>query len=129
MTKKALPRKKDGIIIGCYIWCQGCRHVHFFPINLAYYNTFPNPEKITKKPVWIFNGDFERPTFTPSLRQYYNRPESHGERAGEEVTTCHNIVTDGKIQFCSDSQHDLKNQTLDLQEIPSDYSLPDDVER
>lgn len=113
--------------MGCYVWCQGCKHVHFFPTDLRFYDLFE--KQPTKKPIWAFNGDFERPTFTPSLRQYYNRLSSHGERAGEEVTTCHNIITEGRIQFCGDSAHELKGQTLDLETIPAEYGLPDDVER
>ena len=124
MGKKAVPLKKGDEVLGCYVWCPGCKHVHFFPTSSAYYEQSNCLRSSSRKPVWSFNGNFERPTFSPSLRQYYNKPGT-----GEEVTTCHNFVTDGKIQFCSDCPHEFKDQTLDLEEIPADYGLPDNAER
>ena len=121
---KAVGRYKDGLVIGVYIWCQGCKHVHLFPTSLAYYDTFDESRKITKKPIWTFNNDFDKPTFTPSLKEYYTHPETKAE-----ITTCHSIVTNGNIQFCADCEHELKNQTLPLEEIPDDYGLPNYVIR
>lgn len=126
MTKKALPLRQDGEVTGCYVWCQGCKHTHFFPTNILYYTRIEQRtgKTLSKKPVWTFNGNYERPTFTPSLRQYYTHPETK-----QEITTCHNIITDGKIQFCDDCPHEFKGQTLELEVIPESYGLPDGVER
>lgn len=52
---------------------------------------------------WAWNGDKEKPTFSPSVRVYNN-----------ERTLCHSFVTDGKIAFCGDSPHALANQTVEL---------------
>lgn len=115
---KAVQHVRDGVLDGYYIWCQGCKHVHFFPLASHYERRDKPP---TKKPVWTFSGSLELPTFSPSLRCYYTHPESKAE-----ITTCHCIVTGGRIQFCADCQHELKGQTLELEFIPGDYGLPPD---
>jgi hypothetical protein len=118
---KCVPHTQQGTLVGYYIWCQGCKCAHYFPVETNLPNvTSPKPTK----PTWTFKGNLERPTFTPSLRHFYHKPASHGEQAGQEVTTCHIVVTDGRIQFCNDCPFALKGQTLDLEEIPADYGLP-----
>lgn len=56
---------------------------------------------------WTFNGDLQKPTFSPSFKQTYFhafKDNAQGKPRGEE-RVCHYIVTDGKIQFCPDSWH------------------------
>ena len=53
-----------------------------------------------------FNGDTEKPTFSPSLM--YNFIPGH---------VCHSFVEDGKIRFLGDCTHPLAGQTVDLLEI------------
>jgi hypothetical protein len=74
---------------GYLIYCPGCKSHHVFDTR------------------WTFNGDFEQPTFSPSMLVNQHRPESR----------CHSFVTDGKIQYLSDSFHDLAGQTVELPEI------------
>lgn len=83
--------------------CPGCRATHPFEVDA------PNNTG------WQWNGSIERPTFTPSLLVYgggiSNRPR------------CHSFVTDGRIQFLSDSTHELSGQTI---EIPAWDSVDSD---
>ncbi len=79
----------DGSHGGYIIYCQGCKNHHAFDDR------------------WTFNGDFDKPTFSPSMLVNKDRPESR----------CHSFVTDGKIQFLSDCFHKLAGQTLELEEI------------
>jgi hypothetical protein len=62
-------------------------------------------------PSWSFNGDMERPTFSPSLltREY-----------GETITprVCHLFLSDGRLRFLSDCTHHLAGQTVDLPDLP-----------
>lgn len=53
---------------------------------------------------WTFNGDVERPTFQPSLMTL-------------GPPRCHSFVTDGKIQFLADCDHELAGTTVDLEEV------------
>jgi hypothetical protein len=72
-----------------WFWCPGCDTHHAY--------TIPN---------WNFNGDVNKPTFTPSL--LCNRHD--------EKSRCHLYVTDGKIKYLSDCHHKLANQTIDMEE-------------
>jgi len=57
--------------------------------------------------IWSFNGNMDKPTFSPSLLI-----SSPGRNY-----CCHSFVTDGKIQFLSDCTHKLAGQTVELPEI------------
>ena len=71
---------------------------------------------------WKFNGDFEKPTFSPSINErtgYFVDKKCKGDDKWlkENSYHCHFIVTNGMIHFCGDCSHDLKNQTLPLPEV------------
>jgi hypothetical protein len=57
---------------------------------------------------WTFNGDFQKPTFSPSLLNY--KPGQPNEER------CHLYVTDGRIRYLSDSYHNLAGQTVDMED-------------
>jgi hypothetical protein len=58
-------------------------------------------------PNWTWNGDVEKPTLKPSILT----------NGSEGMPRCHSFVTDGKIKFLNDCDHELAGQTLDLEEI------------
>jgi Family of unknown function (DUF6527) len=86
--------------------CPGCKESHIVTIE--------TPEHWG----WGFNGDFEKPTLSPSIMVRSSRSKE-GQIYMEEFTKCHSFVTDGRIQFLSDSAHSLAGQTVDLPEIES----------
>lgn len=95
-------------IIGYEIMCKGCGHKH-----LIY--TYPGYYKVT----WGFNGNVDKPTFTPSINEMtgsFADPKYIDDPA-IPPTRCHYIITDGKIYYCGDSTHSLKGQTIELPEI------------
>lgn len=73
---------------GYVVFCPGCEQGHLFDAR------------------WKFNGDLERPTFTPSMLV-------NGSRT-TKAPRCHSYVTDGRIQFLGDCDHALAGQTVDL---------------
>lgn len=73
-------------------WCLGCKTVHPYTTNNS------------NGPSWTFNGDMEKPTFMPSLKVL----DGHGG------SKCHLFVVEGKINYCSDCQHNMAGQ----QDIP-----------
>ena len=100
---KALPFHHQGELIGHMIECPACGFGHLFSNKAG--------EKIHPKGCsWDFNGDTEKPTFTPSMLS--TTPDGHG---GKKI--CHSFVTDGKIKFLGDCTHKLAGQTVDLPEI------------
>lgn len=57
---------------------------------------------------WSFNGNYERPTFSPSIKVeigHYPDPSD----------ICHSFVTDGKIKYLNDCTHELAEKTIDLE--------------
>lgn len=96
--KKAVSEYQNITGKECYLFeCPGCGHAHMFIT------------KAPQEPVWGFNGNLEKPTFTPSLLNRHS--------GGEKDYVCHLFVTDGKIQFLGDCTHPLKGQTVDMLEI------------
>lgn len=98
-------------------WCPGCEQAHAITVAPA------------GPPAWGFNGDFVRPTFTPSIlaRTHKLTHDERGEWTGEWVRgpdgklvdiICHSFVTDGQIQFLGDCTHPLAGQTVPLPDLP-----------
>lgn len=54
---------------------------------------------------WSWNGDVEKPTLRPSIRNDF-RPH--------EPLVNHVWITDGQVIFLGDCSHELAGQTLDL---------------
>lgn len=79
-----------------WFFCPGCQQYHAFTLK---YPNMPKP--------WTWNGDLERPSFSPSLLCNGDYPESR----------CHSWVEDGMIRFYEDSFHDLKGKTVELTEV------------
>ena len=71
--------------------CPGCDAMH--AVNVAGDGN-----------VWAFNGDTDRPTFSPSVLI-------------RNAEVCHSFVTDGRIAYCSDSTHALSGQTVELPDL------------
>lgn len=104
------------------IKCPGCKTTHTL-------NTDPS----RPGPCWGFNGDFEKPTFTPSILErsghycwndgkpaseclYCNDPDFADDKH-KLCYICHSFVRDGMIQFLSDCTHDMAGQTVPLEDF------------
>ena len=74
--------------------CPGCGVGHWFKTTGS-------------TPKWTWNGDFEKPTITPSIDVAKDDPAHH----------CHSYVTDGRIIFLKDCHHGLRGQTVPLPDI------------
>lgn len=80
--------------------CPGCKMLH------VVYVTTPG------RPHWTFNGDVDKPTFTPSLLVKWG--QGRFDPGGPKEHVCHSFITDGTVQFLGDCTHELANQTVDL---------------
>jgi len=95
MNKVLIAQNNDGTE-GYMFYCPGCEHYHI------YYTK-------NHKLCWKFNGDLEKPTFTPSLLTWQ---DAKGDRP---ASRCHLFVTDGKIVYCGDCTHKYAGKTIDMQ--------------
>lgn len=100
---KLIKVTENGALWG-YMWeCPGCGENHCVP------TTGPR--------AWGFNGNEEKPTFTPSVLVHSaGRLGDDGKRF--ETPRCHFFVRNGRIEFCGDSQHALAGKTVDMLEVP-----------
>ena len=73
---------------GLAAYCPGCQSYHLFDSR------------------WIFNGNHTAPTFTPSMLVNANQPASR----------CHSFVQDGSWRFLDDCFHELKGQTVPMED-------------
>lgn len=77
--------------------------------------------------VWSFNGDMEKPTFSPSLLLRYIKLTVEGAALDEAIKNCppggklpskemicHSFIRAGQIQFLNDCTHALAGKTVPL---------------
>jgi hypothetical protein len=81
-------------------WCPGCDGAHQVHVGEG------------SGPRWGFDGNYERPTLTPSVLVTYNGPDAGIDGAPPAI--CHSFVRDGQIQFLGDCTHDLAGRTVPL---------------
>lgn len=103
MTKRAEPVvDSQGAIVGYYVRCPACDaedvgHGHLFAVRMG-----------DGSPGWDFDGNLERPTFSPSmLARCKLGPE-------QRPHACHSFVRDGRIEYLSDCTHAMAGQTVEL---------------
>jgi hypothetical protein len=88
-------------------WCPACDDPHGIRIE--------GPDG----PKWSFDGNYEAPTFAPSVRCFTIYDEAHSRLPdGQQRTLCHYFIRGGKIEFCGDSPHHLSGRTVDLPDWP-----------
>ena len=75
-------------------YCPGCECNHVVPVMEGR---------------WTFNGSLENPSLYPSVRitTTVNGIDSQ----------CHVVMTDGKLNFCSDCTHKFNGQIVEMEEM------------
>ena len=86
-----LERSKD--LPDYTFWCPGCKSYHGVWVS--------RPNYLGAQ--WRFNGDMQRPTFTPSLHI-----------GAGTASVCHSFVRDGRIEYLPDCTHELSGKTVTL---------------
>lgn len=96
-------------------WCPGCEETH------GVWTDAPNASNGAK---WTFNGNLEKPTFSPSLKVTGVLPLTKAQIQAYENGTplptptplvCHTFIKSGKIEYLTDCTHKLAGQTIDMQ--------------
>lgn len=110
MRAKAVIKNIGGTdkIIGYKIKCLGCECEHVIYTLPGFYNV-----------AWKFNGDVNKPTFSPSLKCTTGSLAQPGyiDEPGIPPTCCHSFIRNGQIQYLNDCTHFLKGQTVNLPEL------------
>jgi hypothetical protein len=73
--------------------CPGCGSTHAVRVT----GNDPGPR-------WTYNGDPERPTFSPSILVTWGRLSKR----------CHSFVRAGEIEFLGDCTHELAGKTVPI---------------
>jgi len=112
MAAKGKLRTIEGDRLG--FWCPGCEEMHVVTSS------------------WTFNGDYDKPTFSPSVlvtNGHYVPGQVHttcwctyneehkDDPAPFTCERCHSFVINGQIHFLSDCTHKLAGQIVDLKEM------------
>ena len=95
----------EGKLVGWFVACPACEASnagmgHIFWLRMG-----------NGAPGWEFDGNVERPTFSPSMRARCDLGEEHREHV------CHSFVRDGKIEYLGDCTHAMAGQTIELPEV------------
>lgn len=112
MSSRGVLRIQEGGRLA--FWCPGCEEFHAVVV-----------------PGWTFNGNYDRPTFSPSIlitsghfARDWKGPDcwctfrlKHPGLTSFECSCCHSWVKDGQIQFLNDCTHKLAGKTVPL-ELP-----------
>lgn len=121
-TMKLRRAKVEGQVGEHYLfYCPGCKEMHRFQVGVA------------NGPSWTFDGNMEKPTFSPSLlitSGHYVKGHLNGDSCwctyNEEHPNdpapftcgiCHLFLKEGKLEFLGDCTHDHAGKTVDLEEI------------
>ena len=110
MLLKRRTRYADGSLYGLSYRCPGCEGFHE---RMVGFHTLPIEANPEGRDHWNFNGVYERPTFSPSVKRSQEF-WAHGNDAPAIDYVCHHYVTDGEIQYLDDCTHQLAGQTVPM---------------
>ena len=89
----------DGRIASLSAYCPACDFEHSFRVDLDGHGSWDS--------VWSFDGDWECPTFDPSMG-------SNMHRTYEDHPVCHSFLRAGKWEYLNDSTHKMAGQVVEV---------------
>lgn len=94
-------------------FCPGCKEIHQVRVQ----GLVEGPG-----PIWSFNGNPDKPTFSPSILVTWNEPsdvpEEFDDTTKDKKHICHSYVINGEIRFLNDCTHNLAGQHVKLEPCP-----------
>jgi hypothetical protein len=118
MSRVQINQPRPGAPAEFSILCPGCRSIHNLSAALIGRN-------------FRFNGNLDRPTFTPEISLRVG-PFGKGHKMEGQTITCHFRIRDGLIRYFHDTNHDLRLQTAglpDFDEIAAMRQAREDARR
>ena len=108
ITSNSLP--ETVVMLGAL--CPACDVEHNFRVNQVFWDSASS----TDKDAWEFNGDYEKPTFSPSML-------ANKDNWYPDLPLCHSFVKNGQWEFLADSTHDLAGQTVQMIPITTEIKM------
>jgi hypothetical protein len=90
-------------------WCPACEEMHAFALD--------GPNSSGAK--WIWDGNVENPTFTPSMNITINAKSHPHYQPDAATSVCHYFLRNGAIEYLGDCTHSLKGQRIILPPLPA----------
>ena len=103
MLREGFFHGEEGVIANLSALCPACGFEHSFRVDLDGHGKWES--------VWKFDGNYDSPTFNPSMGANLLRMEEHHP-------ICHSFLRDGVWQFLGDCTHAMANQNVPM--IPPD---------
>lgn len=103
-------RGDEGEVAHLAALCPACGFEHEFRVDLTGNGIWQR----NGGDVWTFDGDWDKPTFHPSMGANLHNYESRHPR-------CHSYLENGRWRFLSDCSHELAGQTVDM--VPPDPGM------
>ena len=94
---------EDGELVLLGAHCPACNREHPFSVNAEYWAR-------EGQGVWEWNGNYDRPTFSPSMLT----------RSPKGTRVCHSYLEDGKWRYLQDSTHEMAGQQGILAKPPEE---------
>jgi len=93
----------EGLPDAHVVWCPACKILHKFYVNSFGLN----------KARWTWNGDINRPTFSPSLIITI----SSGDKNKSDIR-CHSFLKNGIWEYLNDCTHEMAGKKVPLPDLP-----------
>ena len=90
----------DGDIAALAALCPACGFEHGFSVDLVGHGKH-------QEHVWSFNGDYEKPTFNPSMGFNLDWQQEHHP-------VCHSFLSKGVWKFLADCTHAMASQEVPM---------------
>lgn len=105
MTNESAVLRQSGVKGILWVMCPGCKMEHHIHTREA--------ERVGPK--WDFDGNYEAPTFSPSLLVTYTwGPE-------QKQNVCHSFIRKGFWEFLGDCTHEHAGKTIPLINADTEY--------
>ena len=95
-----------GVVASLAALCPACGFEHVFGVDLEEHGKWGDDS-----PIWEFDGNYESPTFSPSML-------SNKDRADKHHPLCHSYLQKGTWRFLDDCTHDMPGSYVPM--VPPD---------
>ena len=107
MLREVFFSGEDDAVAALAALCPACGFEHSFRVDLTGHGKW-------NKDVWDFDGNYDSPTFSPSMGSNLGKWDEHHP-------ICHSFLRGGIWQFLSDSTHDMAGTNVPM--VPPDPDM------